>query len=144
MKTLVHGDWVNINYKVDFPNIDKYDIDAKDQIQIKTDIIVDNLLYKNGFSISPIEITNDILIINGFEKYKDGPLTTYFRQKDNPDGTDLYDITIYKDEDEKKYKVHVTNNEPYVNVIKYISSVHELQTILRVCELDDIANNFKI
>lgn len=96
--------------------------------------------------ISPIPLTPEILERNGFKKGNSHTLTgadTYFINVDH-NGFDYrlsykfpsHEYFALDSYDDKWYRLFVTEFVP-----KY---VHELQHALRLCRLNDLANNFKV
>jgi len=141
--------WVNVNYTVDFPNIDKYGIKASKNVQINTELFhvndseISYLISKED--ISPCLLTDEILIANGFEKFIDGILTTLFRQQDDNDGNEKYNINVYRiPEKDKYYSLEITNMDPFASLAKRVMYVDEFQDALRVCHLNELADNIKM
>lgn len=86
-------------------------------------------------AVKPIPLTPEILEKNGFsDRGKAG--------WQNPD----YDATYYLDGymfSKNVYK-HTLDDSVEVDVIHGIKYVHELRHALRLCELNELADNFKV
>ena len=80
--------------------------------------------------IEPIPLTPEILEKNGF-KLRDGFL--YHRVDDNPH---QYDFKLKNGSDG-----YILEYNTYHLIIRY---VHRLQRVLRLCSLNDLADNFKV
>jgi len=91
-------------------------------------LIIDE--YVNLFE--PIELTNDMLALNGFSKSEN---IDYFWLTGFP-----FNISRYSYRDPSVYEVSIGNG----GIIKTIKYVHELQNLLRLFEYRDLADNFKI
>lgn len=97
--------------------------------------------YKEFEFLTPIILTEEILEANGFDIIQDGDSLTIWKQKDDEYGNEVYDITIYASKDVTRFDTSIR----YCGAIrKNIYYVHELQHALRLCELDDLADNFKV
>lgn len=129
-KELMIGDWVRINegaFKVS--GINNYDY-----WNIELDMDKnwhDEECFAEG-AIEPILLTDDILELNGFE-YNDNDKEWW-----HYDPYPFSDFQIGYDGEQKTalFNFETTN-------IK-LNYVHELQHILRLCGLNDLADNFKI
>lgn len=88
--------------------------------------LIDALFYDDPIKVEPIEITTEILEANGFENYKNIGSIRYFIK----DGV--------------KYEVHQGLLYFGRGEIQGIEYVHELQHILRLIGINDLADNFKI
>lgn len=86
--------------------------------------------YVNLFE--PIELTNDMLVLNGFNKSENAD---YFWLAGFP-----FNISRYSYRDPSVYEVSIGTG----GVIRTIKYVHELQNLLCLFEYRDLANNFKI
>ena len=80
----------------------------------------------------PIPLTPEILEKNGFIK-----VNSQRYDYGNPD-TDCY-VKV----NPKKNMIHVNGRNANSNLYSH-SFVHELQRVLRLCGLDELANNFKL
>lgn len=80
----------------------------------------------------PIELTNDMLVLNGFGKSED---TDWFWLEGFP-----FNLSRYIYRDPSVYEVSAGNG----GIVKTIKYVHELQNLLRVVGLEELANNFKL
>lgn len=95
--------------------------------------------------LSPIPLTEEILKANGFEVVNLSNLhKCYFRQKDNEDGTELYNIEVeyYSDNPDACF-IDVTYDS-IGSVRLKCKYVHEFQHALRLCGLNELADNFKV
>lgn len=98
----------------------------------------------------PIPLTNEIFEKNGFgvyiSKLEEYDFHQCFLQKDKPNQCSLYgvDISWRSDVESSKHLRIETNNPPFCNIVRQITYVHELQHALRLCRLDELADNFKI
>ncbi|MCQ2211931.1 MAG: hypothetical protein MJZ34_16745 [Paludibacteraceae bacterium] len=93
------------------------------------------------YTTEPIPLTEDILMANGFAIVQDGDSLTIWKQKDDEYGNEVYDITIYGSKGVTRYD---TSIRCHGTIRKNIKFVHELQQALRVCGLNDLADNFKV
>lgn len=93
------------------------------------------------YTIEPIPLTEDILRENGFDIVQDGDALTIWKQKDDEYGNEIYDITIYGSKGVTRYD---TSIRCHGAIRKNICYVHELQHALRLCGLNDLADNFKV
>lgn len=80
----------------------------------------------------PIELTNDMLVLNGFGKSEN---IDWFWLAGFP-----FDISKCSYRDTSVYEVSVGNG----GIVRTIKYVHELQNLLRVVGLEELANNFKL
>lgn len=115
---LMIGDWVLM------PNSNNYENEKIVAIPTNTQIEVGGNCWINPMACKPILLTDDILKKNGFKNEK-------YHNEYDIDGTNFYviefcDTFSYQDTDME---------------IKY---VHELQRALRLCGLNNLADNFKI
>lgn len=117
---LMIGDWVNINLSPD----------SHDNI-FPTHITIDNLIaLERGYDvkIEPIPLTEAILKANGWEVLSNYSGETYYSE-DGEFGLDFH-------------------NGKFRLIIRYrvviIDYVHQLQHILHLCGLTDLADNFTI
>lgn len=91
--------------------------------------------------VKPIPLTEEILEKNGFDIVQDGDSLTIWKQKDDEYGNEVYDITIYA----SKGVMRLDTSIRYHGAIrKNICYVHELQHALRLCGLNELADNFKL
>lgn len=105
-------------------------IDGKDSILVEYIKESEMDCYERFDDIEPIPLTEEILLKNGFEFFD----CSYFN--------DIVSITflpscIY-------FICHVYKGEVCDVIERHINYVHELQHLLHLCELADMANNFKI
>ena len=82
---------------------------------------------------APIPLTREMLLANGFTKFVDGYRRTFYKYV--VDNNLMLDISDWEDEG---LKIAVGGK---FRELKY---VHELQHILRLIGLSEVANNFKI
>ena len=80
----------------------------------------------------PIELTNDMLLLNGFGKSEN---TDWFWLAGFP-----FDVSRCSYRDPSVYEVSVGNG----GIVRTIKYVHELQNLLRVVGFEELANNFKL
>lgn len=102
-----------------------------------------NWLPTQDKNIRPIPLSDKFFKENGFEEYEVGEnVVAFFRQKDDEYGFPIYDIEI------AHYKDHPTfwgvKIEKVSFLQKTIYSVDEFQRCLRICDLEEIANNIKV
>lgn len=113
-------------------------IDANGMMGINGDCsILVNYLVENEMDcyekfdyFEPIPLTEEILLKNGFEFFD----SSYFN--------DIVSITFFPSC--IYFICHVYEGEVCDVIERHINYVHELQHLLRLCELTDMANNFKI
>ena len=90
--------------------------------------------------VSPIPLTPEILELNGFEQKHDG----WLRCEDKANGFQNYIFIPYRHlGDIRECEIN------YVNIVKanyqyVINYVHDLQHALRLCGLNEFADNFKV
>lgn len=126
-KELMIDDWVSVRHSHKEPTFERVR-------GIGTDVVL--VLKESGVDVidvslvDSIPLTKEMLEKNGFEFFD----SSYFN--------DIVSITflsscIY-------FNCHVYKGEVCDVIERHIDYVHELQHLLRVCELADMANNFKI
>ena len=121
------GDWVNVVTTVDFPKIDKYGIECTKTIQVK-EILDGKIRCSDGElyeKVSPVFLNEEILRRNGFTYDLDRKTFTMgllFQLKKCSGGFDL----------QKSLPCRT------------IDTVSTLQHVLRLCHMEELANNFKI
>lgn len=98
--------------------------------------------------LEPIPLTTEILEKNGFNKVPQPNCSNpyHWEFKEYEEGTDelLYRIEAYYNQLCGMY-ISIDNYgdcEPYFD--KQIEHIHELQQALRLCDLDELANNLKV
>lgn len=139
---LMIGDWVNLNFDVDYKTGES--IYAPAQITgINKDRTVNiNFTYdksesmQNGWDlklIEPISLTPEILEKNGFILDNCIPQEKYYNGIDNR-------VIVYNDKEcinsVNEWYVHI-NSEDYCSIASCeLTYVHELQHILRLCKID--------
>lgn len=114
--------------------------EAKVRVNMTSDYIIDLL--------EPIPITSEILKKNGLEKVIDEDGTECYRYYNH--AADGYiKISLY-DGGDSDWSIEIINYEKFNdNEIVYSNNfiflkVHELQHILRLCNLNELANNLKL
>ena len=142
-KELMIGDWVNIipeeyrneNYNI---QIDRIQPMMSNRLRVGA-----GKYYSHIDLITPIPLTEEILKANGFQKTKyyyefitniDVLHDAVFIEKDSPCNYGLVIDTEINMEGECSYHYELPD-------VKY---VHELQHALRLCGLNDLADNFKV
>ena len=112
----------------------KYELPLKVDGIIEDDISVEGDGFLGGIEglIRPIQLTPEILEKNGFTKVNSQRYDYGY-----PD-TDCY-VKV----NPKKNMIHVNGRNANSNLYSH-SFVHELQRALRLCGLDEIADNFKV
>lgn len=91
-----------------------------------------------------VDITTKILRESGFEVYDLNPTyNTFWRQKDDKDGQEVYNIEIDKYFGDDYYSIDI-RHIGHGSIKKRIRYVHELQQCLRIVDLDEIANCIKV
>lgn len=124
---LMIGDWVNIEYGGAGFGF----------APVKVVCITED----NTEWLYPIPLTEEILKANGFDIIQDGDSLTIWKQKDDEYGNEVYDITIYASKGVMRFDTCVRFHG---TIRKNIYYVHELQHALRLCGLNELADNFKI
>lgn len=119
-KELMIGDWVKCTDPIpmQITAIDSWDMVVEDQEGLKVEI----------GDLQPIPLTEEMLMLNGFEKYPWDNSAVQFVFLDE-EALIHYGSGIFCYKENTSIK------------IKY---VHELQHLLRLCELNELADNFKI
>lgn len=127
---LTIGDWVSL------PNCEHIKVDAVHRRKIGVHHRKDKLQWYFEDKVKPIPLTEDILLVNGFEKEKGA----------------VEDVLTYDNEDENvRLVIHPKETNytrgcyTYINIERGCISidelpimyVHELQHALRMCELAD-------
>lgn len=114
--------------------------EAKVRVNMTSDYIIDLL--------EPIPITSKILKKNGLEKVIDEDGTECYRYY-NRAADGYIKISLY-DGDDSNWSIEIINYEKFNdNEIVYSNNftflkVHEFQHALRLCKLNELANNFKL
>lgn len=129
MKTseLMIGDWVEMNLS---PSVHKY--------YFKAQIVVSNLVSLEAnfdFDAKPIPLTEEILKANGWNK--NGAYNDYILRGD-------IDDFIGYNADNKHVRINIDGWNAKQEVYVSANFVHELQHALRLCGLNDFADNFKV
>lgn len=94
--------------------------------------------------ISPIPLTEEILKLNGFraEEYSGGILFYWEKKKDSKAEGYVGIETRRLRNSDKFFVGTVTKNTP--EFMLHLNSIHELQHALRLCGLNELADNFKV
>ena len=126
---LMIGDWVKIKGHLDCDKV--REIARDENMQWYISFACSASLFRT-YEFEPIPLTPEILEKNGFikvnsQRYDYGYPDTDCYVKVNP----------------KKNMIHVNGRNANSNLYSH-SFVHELQRALRLCGLDELANNFKI
>lgn len=126
---LMIGDWVRIKGHLDYDKVREI---AKDEnMQWYISFACSATLFR-AYEFEPIPLTPEILEKNGFikvnsQRYDYGYPDTDCYVKVNP----------------KKNMIHVNGRNANSNLYSH-SFVHELQRALRLCGLNELADNFKV
>lgn len=147
MKTteLMIGDWVlmDMNYSEENPMYAKFDyrpyqITSGEDIDLacETNCIGDDSIYL------PIPLTKEILEMNGFTHCVTTPCGYYHAPV-----CDMFDILFHASEDSYEDTWHTevfTDHNDNNFVLFNICYTHELQHALRLCGLNELADNLKL
>ena len=91
--------------------------------------------------VEPIPLTEEILLANGFKIESDGYIwyhPTYSHEQ-------VYvHIALRHNGNVRRVEVKKQRAHFYRDTLPYAFSVHELQHALRLCGLNDLADNFKV
>ena len=128
-KELMIGDWVKIKGHLDYDKVQE--IARDESMQWYISFACSATLFR-AYEFEPIPLTSEILEKNGFikvnsQRYDYGYPDTDCYVKVNP----------------KKNMIHVNGRNANSNLYSH-SFVHELQRALRLCGLDELADNFKV
>lgn len=124
-KGLMIGDWVTFTNEWSEKYLIKYGVIAEIYGRYVAVKVGERLYQLPIFAILPIPLTEEILLANGFN---------HQISMNNVDhGWNLGNVWLTKDLELFVYKTHIK-----------LSYVHELQHALRQCELNEIADNFKV
>jgi hypothetical protein len=107
-------------------------------IRIRVNITSDYIMHL----LEPIPLTKEILEKNGFTQCVTAPCGYY-----KAPNYDMFDILFHVSEDayEDTWHTEVFTDHNDNNFVLYnLCYVHELQHILRVCNLNELANNLKL
>ena len=126
---LMIGDWVKIKGHLDYDKVQE--IARDENMQWYISFACSATLFR-AYEFEPIPLTSEILEKNGFikvnsQRYDYGYPDTDCYVKVNP----------------KKNMIHVNGRNANSNLYSH-SFVHELQNSLRLCGLDELADNFKV
>lgn len=131
-KELMINDWVIFNGKpAQITIIDNWE----DEISYFDDNAGGVLTFKHK-DVKPIQLTEEMLLKNGFEDY--GEILS-IKWKDGADDCELNLRKMYN-----KDNVCDAFGCMIGGCVQLIVYVQELQHLLRLCELNDLADNFKI
>lgn len=126
---LMIGDWVKIKGHLDYDKVQE--IARDENMQWYISFACSATLFR-AYEFEPIPLTPEILEKNGFikvnsQRYDYGYPDTDCYVKVNP----------------KKNMIHVNGRNANSNLYSH-SFVHELQRALRLCGLNELADNFKV
>lgn len=98
-------------------------------------------LHLRQIDITPIPLTTEIMEKNGYGKLTNGSYALRDIEK-------RIDITIWRSGGEPTSTMEITKNEYTEKEVTYLLpepySVHELQHALRLCGLNELADNFQV
>lgn len=130
-KSLMLGDWVqyndgNFSFPTKIRGINEVDFEIEDMNCTSTTLILHHY-------IEPIPLTEEILKMNGFDYPK------------LEDGTEVKYVMAYEKDglmwlNKEKDYFFISSSDAYI----HIYFVHEIQHALRLCGLNELADNFKI
>lgn len=103
---------------------------------LKIDILDLDRVFEGMLEIEPIPLTTEFLKKNGFKHYVSEEDSNSFEYSEGNLG-----YCFNRTTNGYMSCIDVDNSFTITGLIKYI---HELQHILRLCGLDDVANNFKV
>lgn len=139
---LMLNDWVAIKYK--------HSNESPKLKKVSLNLLVLKNTHREELKIYPININNDILKLNGFTKYGN-----YSFQYENVTSNHRNIVRLTYDEKNNEscfdfYKLELLDDVEYYELIKYDISfkvnrkmfVSEFQQTLRLCGLNELANNF--
>lgn len=141
MKTteLQIGDWVKINHN---------------QKKVKVKAVYENLIDTTSVSplmsdeISPIPLTPEILVLNGFELNGELPFRKEFRicfNEDTEDERYLFVEYHHKSDYVKlTYQTYTRHQNGTNGIVINHCGVHQFQHALRICDLDELADKLKL
>ena len=94
--------------------------------------------------ITPIELTDKILLDSGFKIIYDSSVSMKFRATNDEEDAFIY-LTFYKksDGDGGRIYLEIESKTTIINSTN-INFVHELQHILRICGMNDIDDKLKV
>lgn len=126
---LMIGDWVRIKGHLDYDKVREI---AKDEnMQWYISFACSATLFR-AYEFEPIPLTPEILEKNGFIK-----VNSQRYDYGSPDND------CYVKVNPKKNMIHVNGRNANSNLYSH-SFVHELQRALRLCGLNELADNFKV
>ena len=125
------GDWINMP--------DYYDVESTRPLQIDIDDLAWIASEDGDVDIysTPISLTKEILVKNGFLK-----VDTLFDGYELRICDSIQTCEILVEEDTYGYMITIRNGNCGCSLIE--PSVHEFQHALRLCGLNELADNFKI
>lgn len=89
---------------------------------------------KSDASLTPIPLTEEVLLANGF--YKGSYVGSYLHRD--------FVFRVYPINSDSSATSFVQEESPIYETVFYCCYVHELQHALKLCGLGDLANNFKV
>lgn len=99
----------------------------------------------NFENIEPVALQGSFFEENGFSVRKYSTRNFFELHKDLPNGTGLWDVSICQDGGEPTdFYATIENYENDTDVSICCKYIHQLQHALRLCELDEIADKFKV
>ena len=143
-KQLMINDWVQLmklNKEIEYAQVEAIDKGGMITLSNGKTVGVDYL--------SPVTLTAEILVKNGFKARSNGISSLpHYKYRE---GNDEINVTLYTSSTEIEYLNIVPNYDDPDEVnyghsfeIPRIISVHELQHIFALCDFIDITDNFKL
>lgn len=126
---LMIGDWVKIKGHLDYDKVQE--IARDENMQWYISFACSATLFR-AYEFEPIPLTPEILEKNGFIK-----VNSQRYDYGSPDND------CYVKVNPKKNMIHVNGRNANSNLYSH-SFVHELQRALRLCGLNELADNFKV
>lgn len=95
--------------------------------------------------LSPLELTEDILLTNGFSLIKEKPVRTYRRMLGEYLEDGFLQVAFHNFESGKEIAFHIENSlsETPTDLMVVVKYVHEMQNALRLSGLYEIADDIK-
>lgn len=124
---LMQNDWysgLNWSSQRDFYQHDIYEIEFFDDCEPE-----------------PIPLTEEILKANGFKLESDG--YNWYHPTFSPEQVYVH-VALRKNGNVRRVEVKKQRAHFYRDTLPYAFPVHELQQVLRLCGLSELADNFKI
>lgn len=98
-------------------------------------------MYIEMVNIEPIPLTEEILKANGFKLDSDG--YNWYHPTYSPEQVYVH-VALRKNGNVRRVEVKKQRAHFYRDTLPYAFPVHELQHALRLCGLDELADNFKV